>query len=103
MARRCSNRTHCGMSQGLYNPFFQNGAYWYGAGGGVSATLLDSEGALMGTTEDDVILTNMSLLNFTIERSSTPGAQIGNITDGVNNEPIYAGDIITFTNLKIWQ
>src|SRR6187455_1452637 len=34
MAKRCGpNRTRCGMSQGLYNPFFQNGAQWYGSGG----------------------------------------------------------------------
>lgn len=34
MARRCGpNRSICGMSQGIYNPFFQNGAYWYGQGG----------------------------------------------------------------------
>lgn len=34
MAKRCGpNRSICGMSQGIYNPFFQNGNYWYGSGG----------------------------------------------------------------------
>lgn len=34
MARRCGpNKQKCGMSQGIYNPFFQNGAYWYGSSG----------------------------------------------------------------------
>lgn len=34
MARRCGpNIRQCGMSQGIYNPFFQNGAPWYGSGG----------------------------------------------------------------------
>lgn len=34
MAKRCGpNRTICGMSQGIYNPFFQGGAPWYGSGG----------------------------------------------------------------------
>lgn len=35
MARRCGVNKPCGMSQGIYNPFFQNGAYWYGAGGSI--------------------------------------------------------------------
>jgi len=35
MARRCGpNIRQCGMSQGIYNPFFQGGAPWYGAGSG---------------------------------------------------------------------
>lgn len=38
MSRKCGGSSYngggsCGMSQGLYNPFFQNGAYWYGQGG----------------------------------------------------------------------
>ena len=34
MAKRCGpNIRPCGMSQGIYNPFFQNGATWYGSGG----------------------------------------------------------------------
>lgn len=33
MARKCGVNKPCGMSQGIYNPFFQNGAYWYGQGG----------------------------------------------------------------------
>lgn len=36
MARKCGGSYKgggsCGMSQGIYNPFFQNGAYWYGQG-----------------------------------------------------------------------
>src|SRR5688500_17220845 len=35
MARNCGPNKNgiCGMSQGIYNPFFQNGAPWYGDGG----------------------------------------------------------------------
>lgn len=34
MAKRCgTNRSTCGMSQGLFNPFFQNGKPWFGSGG----------------------------------------------------------------------
>jgi lysophospholipase L1-like esterase len=36
MAKRCAPRNTCGMKQGIFNPFFQNGAQWYGSGGGVS-------------------------------------------------------------------
>jgi hypothetical protein len=32
MARRCGTSKPCGMSQGLFNPFFQNGAPWMGGG-----------------------------------------------------------------------
>lgn len=34
MARgNCKPNNPCGMSQGIYNPFFQNGEPWYGQGG----------------------------------------------------------------------
>lgn len=43
MARRCGpNKQKCGMSQGLFNPFFQNGAPWYGSGGGGEAWVLST-------------------------------------------------------------
>jgi hypothetical protein len=33
MAKRCGPNRPCGMSQGIFNPFFQGGAQWFGSGG----------------------------------------------------------------------
>lgn len=101
MPRNCGPNRLCGMSQGIYNPFFQNGAYWYGSGGVSAATVYDANGEVIGTTSDNIVLENMLVTHFTINRASTPGSLIGNITDGTNNEPIYGGDEITFSNLQL--
>lgn len=40
MAKRCLPNRTCGMSQGIFNPFFQNGSQWYGSGGSTPVLLI---------------------------------------------------------------
>lgn len=61
MARRCGRPNKpCGMAQGLYNPFFQNGAPWMGSGVSSSQVIADAFNARVtadgGTYEADECL-----------------------------------------------
>jgi hypothetical protein len=62
MARKCSNRTICGMKGGLLNPFFQNGVDLTGQsdGSGGSSTPANAvlhEDGTVARYEDDTTVT----------------------------------------------
>lgn len=75
MAKCGPNRTICGMSQGIYNPFFQNGAPWYGSGGGESFDEDFAERLLEGTAQGDVL---PSAANQTKQNTLTLSLKAGN-------------------------